>query len=89
MDKTTINKVIEQAILKPTKQAVAEATAKLLSEDIKVGQEVVSVDPETIVGGYVGKGRVKKLSNDPSGCAEVEFPNGTVVQAQVSLLVPV
>ncbi len=88
MDNTTINKVIEQAIQKPTKQAVAEATSRLLSEDIKVGQEVVSVDPETIVGGYVGKGRVKKVDQS-GGFAEVEFPGGTTVQAQTSLLVPV
>ena len=88
MDNTTINKIVEAAIQKPTKQAVAEATTKLLSEDIKVGQDVVSVDPETIVGGYVGKGKVRKLDTS-NGFAEVEFPGGTTVQAQTSLLVPV
>ena len=89
MNDKTINRVLEEALQKNMPQAAAEAANRLLSEDIKVGQEVVSVDPETIVGGYVGKGRVKKISNEPSGCAEVEFPSGAVVQAQMSLLVPV
>ena len=88
MDTKTINTIVETAIQKPTKQAVSEAVTKLLGEDISVGQEVVSVDPETIVGGYVGKGKVKKVDQS-GGFAEVEFAGGTTVQAQTSLLVPV
>lgn len=88
MDKNTVDKIVAQAIQQDTRQAVTEATSKLLGEDIQVGQEVVSVDPESIVGGYVCKGRVRKLDAS-KGFAEVEFPGGTTVQAITSLLIPV
>lgn len=90
MNEAQINKVLETAIggSKTTQDAVKRATAKLLGEsELKVGQKCALIDPENVVGGYVGGAKVKSLPDNLSGQVEVELPNGTTVHALSSLVV--
>ena len=89
--KPNVEQVIEAAIKLPVKEAVTHAVNKLLGEsEIKAGQTVAVIDQDAQAGGYVGKGRVKSLGNNPDGgFAEVEWENGTVTNCQTSLLIPV
>jgi hypothetical protein len=83
-----INQVIEAAIQKPRAQAVKEAMSKLLGESFKAGEEVAVVDDDLTVGGYVGKAKVVSQGVD-GGMVEVEWPDGTRVFTQSSLLLKV
>lgn len=90
MNEAKINSIIEAAIQRPVKEAVAIATNQLLSEsEFKVGEEVAVVDELTTMGGFVGKGKVKRIADNLSGQVEVELPNGTVVLTQQSLLMKI
>ena len=91
MNEAKINSIIEAAIQRPVKEAVAIATNQLLSEaeGFKVGEEVAIVDELTTMGGFVGKGKIKAISDNLSGQVEVELPNGTVVHTQQSLLMKI
>ncbi len=92
MNEAQINRVLETAIggSKTTTEAVKRATSQLLGEsDLKVGQKVALIDDGNVVGGYVGAAKVKRIPDGTSGQVEVEFPNGTVVHALSSLVIPV
>lgn len=70
------------------KQSIQEAVNQILGEDVKVGQSVAVIDDP--ISGYSGaKAKVKKISDSNPGFAECELENGTSVQMQTSLLVPV
>lgn len=90
MNEAKVTSIIEAAIKLPTQEAVRVATNQLLSEaEIGVGDEVAVVDELTTIGGFVGRGKVKKIADNLSGQVEVELPNGTVVHTQQSLLMKV
>jgi hypothetical protein len=80
--------IISESVTSGRKTFVAEAVNKILGEDIKTGQTVAVVDDP--ISGYTGaKGKVKSESEANPGFVEVELENGTKVQMQSSLLVPV
>lgn len=84
-----LNKVINEAAQrKCTKASVQEAVSQILGEDVKTGQQVAIVD-DPIYGFSGAKGKVKKISDSNPGFAEVELENGTSMNMQTSLLVPV
>lgn len=92
MNEAQINKVLETAIggSKTTKEAVKRATSQLLGEsELKVGQKVALIDDGNVIGGYVGGAKIKSIPDGTSGQVEVELPNGTVVHALSSLVVPI
>lgn len=83
-----INSVIAESMASTKKNFVQEAVNQILGEDITTGKTVAVVDDP--ISGYTGaKGKVKSISDANSGFAEVELENGTKVQMQTSLLVPV
>lgn len=83
-----IRKTVTEAIATGGRAFVKTAVNRLLGEDIKTGQTVAVVDDP--ISGFSGaKGRVASLSDSNPGFAEVELENGTRVQMQTSLLVPV
>lgn len=91
MNEAQINKVLESAIggSKTTQEAVKRATSQLLGEsELKVGQRCALIDDDNVVGGYVGGAKIKKIPDGLSGQVEVELPNGNVVHALSSLVVP-
>jgi hypothetical protein len=80
--------VINETVERGGKNFVREAVNRILSEDISTGQTVAVVDDP--ISGYSGaKGKVRAISDSNPGFAEVELENGTKVQMQTSLLVPV
>lgn len=91
MNEQNINQVLEAAISgsKTTQEAVQRATAKLLGEaELKAGQKCALIDDDNVIGGYVGGAKIKSVPDGLSGQVEVELPNGTVVHALSSLVVP-
>lgn len=83
-----LNMIIAESVSAPRKNFVQEAVNQILGEDISAGQTVAIIDNP--VNGFEGvQGRVKSISSGNAGFAEVEMPNGTTIQAQTSLLVPV
>lgn len=83
-----IKSVIVESMASTKRNFVQEAVNQILGEDITSGQTVAVVDDP--ISGYTGaKGKVKSISDANSGFAEVELENGTRVQMQTSLLVPV
>jgi len=83
-----IKKIIAESVQKNSKDCVREAVHQILGEDISTGQTVAVVD-DPISGMTGAKGKVKSISDANSGFAQVELENGTQVQMQTSLLVPV
>jgi len=84
-----INESIERVAKGLSKMTVQEAVEEILGDFVSVGDTVALVDEDAINGGYSGaKGKVKKCEKD-SAWADVELENGTVVQCQRSLLIPV
>ena len=84
-----ISESIDRVVKGLKKLTVHEAVEEILGDFVSVGDTVALVDEDTINGGYSGaKGRVKKCDKD-SAWADVELENGTVVQCQRSLLIPV
>ena len=83
-----IKQIIESANSGTGKTCVTEAVNQILGEDVKVGATVAVVDDP--ISGYTGaKGKVKSESEANPGFVLVELENGTSVQMQSSLLVPV
>ena len=84
-----INESIEKVSRGLTKMTVQEAVEEILGDFVGVGDKVALVDEDAINGGYAGaKGTVKKCDKE-SAWADVELENGTVVQCQRSLLIPI
>lgn len=83
-----IKTIIAESVQNGGKNFVREAVHQILGEDISAGQKVAVVDDP--ISGYTGaKATVKKISDSNPGFAECELENGTTVQMQTSLLVPV
>lgn len=83
-----IKRIISESVVHGGKDYVREAVHQILGEDITVGQKVAVIDD--VISGYTGaKGTIKKISDSNPGFAEVALENGTEVQMQTSLLVPV
>lgn len=83
-----IKQIISESVTNGGKNYVREAVSQILGEDITSGQKVAVVDDP--ISGYTGaKATVKKISDSNPGFAECELENGTTVQMQTSLLVPV
>lgn len=68
-------------------KSIKEAVNQLLAEDLvfSVGDTVASVDDDTAVGGFVGKGRITGFSENKQW-AKVALPGGTEALIQTSLL---
>lgn len=68
-------------------KSIKEAVGALLMEEteISVGDTVAAVDDDLTIGGFVGKGKVKGFS-ETKQWADIELPDGSVTQAQTSLL---
>ncbi len=83
-----LKRIINETVERGGKTYVRDAVNRILSEDISTGQTVAVVDDP--ISGYSGaKGKVRAISDSNPGFAEVELENGTKVQMQTSLLVPV
>lgn len=83
-----LKRVITETVERGGKNFVRDAVNSILSEDISTGQTVAVVDDP--ISGFTGaKGKVRSISDSNPGFAEVELENGTKVQMQTSLLVPV
>lgn len=83
-----LKRIINETVERGGKTYVRDAVNRILSEDISTGQTVAVVDDP--ISGYSGaKGKVRSISDSNPGFAEVELENGTKVQMQTSLLVPV
>ena len=88
MNATNINKIVVEAVQSGRKGYVREAVNRLLGEGIESGTTVAVVD-DPISGMTGAKGKVKTTAESNPGFVEVELENGTTVQMQSSLLVPV
>ena len=83
-----IKQIIVESVASGSRNYAQEAVNQILGEDVKSGQTVAVIDD--VISGYSGaKGKVKKISDSNPGFAEVELENGTTIQMQSSLLVPV
>jgi hypothetical protein len=83
-----LKRIINETVERGGKTYVRDAVNRILSEDISTGQTVAVVDDP--ISGYSGaKGKVRSISDSNPGFAEVELENGTKVQMQTSLLIPV
>lgn len=83
-----IKTIITESVANGGKHYVRTAVHQILGEDIQSGQTVAVVD-DPISGMTGAKGKVKSISDSNPGFAAVELENGTQVQMQTSLLVPV
>ena len=83
-----IKKIIAESVASKGRNYVREAVHQILGEDISAGQTVAVVD-DPISGMTGAKGKVKSISDSNPGFAAIELENGTQVQMQTSLLVPV
>jgi len=83
-----IKKIIAESVANGGKNYVRSAVHLILGEDITSGQTVAVVD-DPISGMTGARAKVKKISDSNPGFAECELENGTTVQMQTSLLVPV
>lgn len=83
-----IKGIVTEAIQSGRRDYVRTAANAILSEDVSTGQTVAVVD-DPISGMTGAKGKVRSISDSNPGFAEVELENGTKVQMQTSLLVPV
>lgn len=84
-----IKKIIAESVTAGKgKNYVKTAVHQILGEDIQSGQTVAVVDDP--ISGFTGaKGKVKSISDSNPGFAKIELENGTQVDMQTSLLVPV
>lgn len=66
--------------------AIREAVNRLLGEDITAGATVVSIQDDSAFPYQGVRGIAKGPSAKGSGFTDVQFPDGTVVPLQTSLL---
>ncbi len=83
-----MKQVIAESLKSDSKTAIQDAVNNILGEDIKAGATVAVVD-DPISGMTGAKGKVRSTSEANPGFVSVELENGTTVQMQSSLLVPV
>lgn len=83
-----IKNIIAESVQNGGRNYVRSAVNQILGEDITSGQTVAVVD-DPISGMTGARAKVKKISDSNPGFAECELENGTSVQMQTSLLVPV
>lgn len=85
MKSELIEKILAECDGSP--KAVQNAAARLLAEEteLKVGDTVASVDEDTAIGGFVGKGKVKAFSENKIW-TDISTPDGSIVKVQTSLL---
>lgn len=85
MKRKEIGSLLEQC--DGSDKSIARLANQIISEEteIKVGDTVAVVDETVVVGGYVGKAKVKSFSADKQ-YANISLPNGTEVPVQTSLL---
>lgn len=84
----TIDTIIAETLNSPAKgdAAIKSAVNELLSEDIGSGDTVVSTDDDSTFPYQGIEGKCKGPSVKGSGFFDVEYPDGTVVPMQASLL---
>lgn len=86
--KTDISRTVNESLAAGGRNVVRNTVNLLLSEGIEVGQTVAVVDDP--ISGYTGaKGKVRSISDSNPGFVSVALENGTQVEMQSSLLVPV
>jgi len=79
--------IIEETVgAKKGDAAIQEAVNRLLGEDITSGSTVVSIHDDAAFPYQGVKGIAKGPSTKGSGFTDVQFPDGTVVPLQTSLL---
>ena len=66
--------------------AIQEAVNRLLGEDITSGSTVVSINDDSAFPYQGIKGIAKGTSAKGSGFTDVQYPDGTIVPMQTSLL---
>ena len=83
--KSDIAKLIESC--DGTDKSIARLVNQILTEDtvFKVGDTVAVTDDDLVIGGMVGKAKIKSFSEDKQ-YANCEFPDGRVVQALTNTL---
>ena len=84
-----ITKIITESVTNGDKNYVQRAVSQILGEDISVGQTVACVEDPIQGMGSGTKGKVKSINSSNSGFATVAMENGTELQLQTSLLVPI
>lgn len=83
-----IKTIIAESVNSGNRNYVRNAVNQILGEGIEAGTTVAVVDDP--ISGFTGaKGKVKSTSEANAGFVSVELENGTTVQMQSSLLVPV
>ena len=83
-----IKQIISESVASKDRNFVQRAVNQILGEDISAGQTVAVVDDP--ISGMTGmKGKVKSISAANPGFAKVASENGTEIEMQTSLLVPV
>ena len=83
-----LTNVITEALAVKDRNFARTATNKILGEDISVGKDVAVIDD--VISGYSGaRGKVRSVSDSNPGFARVQLENGTEVEMQTSLLIPV
>jgi hypothetical protein len=83
-----VSKIVENALNDRSQNSVKKAVNAILGESVSVGTSVAVIDDP--ISGYTGaKGKVKSISDANPGFASVELENGSTVQMQTSLLIPV
>jgi len=70
-----------------TDKCIAKVVNEILVEDtvFKVGDTVAVVDDDLVIGGMLGKAKIKSFSEDKQ-YANCEFPDGRVVHALTNTL---
>lgn len=83
-----IKAIITETLEKPDKNYVQTAVNRILGEDVSVGDSVAVID-DPIYGLSGSKGKVRSISSTNPGFATVALENGTSVNMQTSLLIPI
>lgn len=83
-----LNQIIAESTQSGRKNFVQESVNKILGEDVSVGQTVAVVD-DPIHGFSGAKGKVRSISDANPGFAKITLENGSEIDMQTSLLVPV
>jgi hypothetical protein len=85
----TVETIINETLNSPAKgdAAIQAAVNQLLGEDINSGDTVVSTDDDSTFPYQGVEGKCKGPSAKGSGFFDVEYPDGTTVPMQASLLI--